>query len=881
MVCTSVLEDCTLHPYGFDYSGSGSWPDCVNWPKSSGFQHHNYCRNPDFDTDGLYCFNALWVKIYCSHIKQCNRTLNVHPRSRNGLTCQDLTKNINYLNYTVTTADLPDIKVFTVGSHVNLYVLCSGDLANTCRSSPVSYVYISSSTLRIRAVGTSSPLVITLGCNDNNDNAIRYINLYVRIIDSNLIENNIQCNPYLGTFQDYNGQLEYPYDGGKCRNWGDRFKLKNGYCRNPSQSPMGPWCYVKSGEKRACNIDFCDRGVRGAQVIPCEEKTIDVRLTPGQETPVIITRVGTSRGIQFTNCQNYERVSLHAKSCWLLPPFILGGYREYNIGKNVYAWRLVVHTGNENTTDIVSPHLKYKYEIGIRCYDAAAKKHTIKFHLSVVKTMEIDQTIIPGVPPNTLQDRTDSNTKCIEWSKFGHKYCLNPFSERNGPWCYVNTNESMVGEWEYCSINRIRPIAAKKGGFDKLSLVECGKDNPDGLRLRIELLINQSLPVVVLRMVAAQFGFVVTDACTSEKYCQIGKFDLSIQNEKNVGFQSNYMRLSVARHDTNDDAFVKNKESGGTVKFYCTSLIDATRIYHGTFEIVPPSLKDPSVRLPSVSLPTETISTLKCYPTLLPNTPQTSAYPYMACRYWADHGMTSNGELENFCHSNSVEESPWCLTFPGDVHSKCYPNYCNHTGVAGSDYGIYDCKTQFLGRKTDIIVYLKQNDSLPRDILWIRGHNVTVVSKSSILKKYKFKIDNVTKDFDNEETYLISMRGITADKGGIVVDDKPLSCDYVQIVCGSKPISITFNVMKCRKGVCHSDDIPHPCVKSRRRKGRKKNTNKKIFIADDLETGIATIDDACEKMSMTDSCYSTYAILISFAITYSMSILYLIVISIF
>jgi len=78
---------------------------------------------------------------------------------------------------------------------------------------------------------------------------------------------NYGCGNDIVLFTDYTGKHSTTVTGKTCLHWKDATKkkyrpssypmLQENYCRNPSNSLEGPWCYVKN-TKKAGQFEWCD-----------------------------------------------------------------------------------------------------------------------------------------------------------------------------------------------------------------------------------------------------------------------------------------------------------------------------------------------------------------------------------------------------------------------------------------------------------------------------------------------------------------------------------------------------------------------------------------------------------------------------------------------
>jgi len=248
--------DCKKTMLGTEYNGARyetvSGKICQNWasqyphnhikftnfPDGSQEEAQNFCRNPDNSPYGPWCYTAdpgtRWEYCDVKFCAECKKTVlgteydGVKAETLNGLICQEWTSQTPHSHQVWNK--FPE----------------SSKLAakNYCRNPDNS---------------PDGPWCYTV------DDTVRWEYCDVQL-----------CADCKATTKgvEYNGDLSVTKSGHTCQNWASQVpqshrkwtnfpegseELANNYCRNPDNSPDGPWCYTTNPNVRwdYCEVDFC------------------------------------------------------------------------------------------------------------------------------------------------------------------------------------------------------------------------------------------------------------------------------------------------------------------------------------------------------------------------------------------------------------------------------------------------------------------------------------------------------------------------------------------------------------------------------------------------------------------------------------------------
>ncbi|VDI42859.1 Hypothetical predicted protein [Mytilus galloprovincialis] len=202
-------------------------------------EHHNYCRNPDDDPNGPWCFttdpDVLW--------EECSIPL-----------CDDITTKPECVNYTGTVSTTDTGRTCQYWSrrypHVHDFTTKLANQHNYCRNPDNEPL---------------GPWCYT------TDSETRWEYCTVPFCDGITIspkpEQNCRMNQQ---GKNYNGKINKTRFGQKCQAWKSLVPNKHpfavkladdeDYCRNPDTELYGPWCYTTDPGTRweYCDVPYCE-----------------------------------------------------------------------------------------------------------------------------------------------------------------------------------------------------------------------------------------------------------------------------------------------------------------------------------------------------------------------------------------------------------------------------------------------------------------------------------------------------------------------------------------------------------------------------------------------------------------------------------------------
>ncbi|NXJ59414.1 PLMN protein, partial [Rostratula benghalensis] len=277
-----------------------------------------------------------------------------------------------------------------------------------------------------------------------------------------------------GSGQDYRGTISVTESGNTCQHWSSQSphrhthtpenypckSLEENYCRNPNSEKM-PWCYTTDRSTRweYCLIPSCDGTEQEAVAADVPEQAqIAEECYEGNG----MTYRGTaSFTISGKKCQAWNSMSPHRHNKTVLqyPNADLRQNYCRNPDEDSRPWCF--------TTD---PHVRWEYCNLRKCsyVQVTSPKPTQEANLGEI-TLQFPRNCMYGNGKNyrgTIA-KTGRGRTCQEWSSqiphshsaftpltdpragLVRNYCRNPDGDMNGPWCY--TTDPRI-PWEYCDI---------------------------------------------------------------------------------------------------------------------------------------------------------------------------------------------------------------------------------------------------------------------------------------------------------------------------------------------------------------------------------------------------------------------------------------------
>ncbi|KAI5615090.1 plasminogen precursor [Silurus asotus] len=289
-----------------------------------------------------------------------------------------------------------------------------------------------------------------------------------------------------GDGSSYRGNIAVTVSGKTCQSWSSQLPhkhsrtpdnypckdLDNNYCRNPDNE-RGPWCYTTDSETRweYCNVPTC-----GAEPRP-EEPVI----APAEDCYTgngSTYRGVTSETISGKKCQFWTSMEPHKHS--KTPQAFPNGDLRRNLCRN---------PDNDKapwcfTTD---PSVRWEYCKIERCDDAVLPNPNTQNS----PVVNLPSNPVLELPPSEVTDckngngedyrgsvsRTTTGVTCQAWSAgsphisnfnpsthpnkgLESNNCRNPDGDVNGPWCYTTDRSK---KWDYCQIPDCERDVAKCG----------------------------------------------------------------------------------------------------------------------------------------------------------------------------------------------------------------------------------------------------------------------------------------------------------------------------------------------------------------------------------------------------------------------------------
>ncbi|MEE6511845.1 hypothetical protein FKM82_018677, partial [Ascaphus truei] len=463
------LEDC-IQGTGKNYRGTESkttsGKTCQAW--SSLFPHvpnitpekfpaagleSNYCRNPDGDSTGPWCYTTdPTVRFEYCNIQQCEEEcIHCNGENYNGkvsktesdIECQHWDMQTPH-THGYSPSNLPEKNL----------------LNNYCRNPD----------------GEPRPWCFTTNPNK------RWEFCSIPRCTTNLTPSipGVQC--LSGKGESYRGNIAVTVSGNTCQHWSSQVPQKHSripenypcknldknYCRNPDGETM-PWCYTLNSTVR---WEYCE-------IPSCDAPTL-VQMKPTQ--PTVVSECYEDAGVTY---RGTAYITVSGKKCqdWssMVP-------HKHEKTPEKYPNAGLTKNYCRNPDSDKSPWC-YTTDASVRWEYCNLKKCT---KLPSMEQRPIQTTKSPTVPASADEEdslnpgrdcivgkgedyrgtrsTTTRGHTCQHWSSqspqehnnftpithpnedLNKNYCRNPDRDINGPWCYITTPGTL--QWDYCDIPR-------------------------------------------------------------------------------------------------------------------------------------------------------------------------------------------------------------------------------------------------------------------------------------------------------------------------------------------------------------------------------------------------------------------------------------------
>ncbi|XP_026531031.1 plasminogen [Notechis scutatus] len=456
------LLECRIG-IGVDYRGTESKTQngvvCQKWaensPHSPNYRpsdypnaslEENYCRNPDHDAKGPWCYTTNpEIRFDFCNIPECEEEC-MHCSGENyrgkvsttesGLTCQAWASQEPHTHGYIPSK-FPEKNL----------------ISNYCRNpdgEPRPWCFTSLLTKRwefcnIPRCATSPPAITGQQC-------------------------------LVGNGEDYRGNVGVTESGKTCQSWASQEPhahgrtpenypckdLKANYCRNPDGETK-PWCYTADSSSRweYCNIAKCDDVITVTATVP---------VVPPQVPQQVPQKVPQQVPQQVDDCY-YDNGSSYR-----------GTTAVTTTGKKCQAWvSMQPHRHSKTPSAFPAADLRRNYcrnpegDTAPWCYTTDPQTRWEYCNLQKCANPETSQTLTANMDCRVGSGRdyhghiatTVNGKTCQEWqsqvphqhtsftpethprSRLEKNYCRNPDGDTNGPWCYTTDTNKI---WDYCDV---------------------------------------------------------------------------------------------------------------------------------------------------------------------------------------------------------------------------------------------------------------------------------------------------------------------------------------------------------------------------------------------------------------------------------------------
>ncbi|CAL8318428.1 unnamed protein product [Lota lota] len=249
--------------------------------------------------------------------------------------------------------------------------------------------------------------------------------------------------------EDYRGRVDETESGRECQRWdsqsphrhpfqGRMYRdkdLKDSYCRNPDNR-LRPWCYTMDPKTpwEYCNISVCDSP---------EDPSVNVTTScvRGKAADYRGTVNMTPKGV---TCQRWDSQFPHNHS-YLPQNYKCRDLRENycrNPDGSDYPWCFTTDPNQRRANCTQIPRCDAEVSQKTECYEDNGEAYQ--------GTLSMTRSGIPcGDWSHHINRDPHSAASHVLLEK---NYCRNPDRDKNGPWCYTNSNSRLA--WDYCELKK-------------------------------------------------------------------------------------------------------------------------------------------------------------------------------------------------------------------------------------------------------------------------------------------------------------------------------------------------------------------------------------------------------------------------------------------
>lgn len=234
-----------------------------DFPDGSIMAAENYCRNPNKDNKGLWCYTSMNRKDYC-YVPICRDVSSNSNNCRTSIQGSDYAGNISHTKQGYECRAWKDIQ-----NHVRYDY-----------EFPEKSIYAAKNLCRNPDNDEYGPWCYTMeGEVEWQQCLIPFCKGYCHYDKSPFCDDvkpkTRNCKRTV-TGSDYAGSISHTEEGIHCQSWhkqtpnehikgsfdwefpdADVYSAKN-HCRNPDNDKRGPWCYTMQGNMKYCDIPMCD-----------------------------------------------------------------------------------------------------------------------------------------------------------------------------------------------------------------------------------------------------------------------------------------------------------------------------------------------------------------------------------------------------------------------------------------------------------------------------------------------------------------------------------------------------------------------------------------------------------------------------------------------